>query len=123
VPNQGYLSEAGASLVDRTLGLNVVPLTKVVRYTSPSFHYGKLKRYRATVARSAAEHFPEIGKHMKQGLPAKVGSLQTFVYGYKVCRCAVVLFSDIPTGCIHPTPTAGLPETVSRDPAVLPGVD
>ena len=25
VPNQGYLSEAGASLVDRKLNLNVVP--------------------------------------------------------------------------------------------------
>ena len=29
VPNQGYLSEAGASLVDQKLGLNVVPNTKV----------------------------------------------------------------------------------------------
>ena len=29
VPNQGYLSEAGASLVDEKLGLNVVPKTKV----------------------------------------------------------------------------------------------
>ena len=29
VPNQGYLSEAGASLVDRKLQLNIVPNTKV----------------------------------------------------------------------------------------------
>lgn len=29
MPNQGYLSEAGASLVDDKLGLNVVPKTKV----------------------------------------------------------------------------------------------
>ena len=29
VPNQGYLSEAGASLVDEKLGLGVVPKTKV----------------------------------------------------------------------------------------------
>lgn len=29
VPNQGYLSEAGASLVDQKLGLNVVPKTRV----------------------------------------------------------------------------------------------
>ena len=29
VPNQGYLSEAGASLVDTKLQLNVVPTTKV----------------------------------------------------------------------------------------------
>lgn len=30
VPNQGYLSEAGASLVDEKLGLDIVPKTKVV---------------------------------------------------------------------------------------------
>ena len=30
VPNQGYLSEAGASLVDQKLGLSVVPKTKVI---------------------------------------------------------------------------------------------
>ena len=29
VPNQGYLSEAGASLVDQKLQLNIVPKTKV----------------------------------------------------------------------------------------------
>ena len=29
VPNQGYLSETGASIVDEKLGLNVVPNTKV----------------------------------------------------------------------------------------------
>ena len=29
VPNQGYLSEAGASLVDEKLGLKIVPKTKV----------------------------------------------------------------------------------------------
>ena len=30
VPNQGYLSEAGASLVDQKLNLNIVPKTKVL---------------------------------------------------------------------------------------------
>ena len=29
LPNQGYLSEVGASIVDEKLGLNVVPKTKV----------------------------------------------------------------------------------------------
>ena len=29
IPNQGYMSEAGASLVDEKLGLNIVPKTKV----------------------------------------------------------------------------------------------
>ena len=30
VPNQGYLSEAGASLVDEKLELNIVPKTRVI---------------------------------------------------------------------------------------------
>lgn len=34
MPNQGYLSEAGASLVDEKLGLNVVPKTKVCEKAS-----------------------------------------------------------------------------------------
>lgn len=38
VPNQGYLSEAGASLVDTKIGLNVVPKTKV-RLTRPALCY------------------------------------------------------------------------------------
>jgi hypothetical protein len=32
IPNQGYLSEAGASVVDLKLGLNIVPTTKVNKY-------------------------------------------------------------------------------------------
>ncbi|CAH2054183.1 unnamed protein product, partial [Iphiclides podalirius] len=34
IPNQGYLSEAGASLVDSKIGLKVVPKTKVVKLVS-----------------------------------------------------------------------------------------
>lgn len=34
VPNQGYLSEAGASLVDQKLQLNIVPTTKVCKKNS-----------------------------------------------------------------------------------------
>ncbi len=82
--NCRYLSEAGASLVDSNLKLGVVPKTKVIKLSSPSFHYGRLKRYRADVAKSAAEHFPEIGRRLRQGLPLKTGSLQLFVRGYKV---------------------------------------
>ena len=32
IPNQGYMSEAGASLVDSKFGLGVVPKTKVCCY-------------------------------------------------------------------------------------------
>lgn len=37
LPNQGYLSEAGASLVDEKLHLNIVPKTKVKEKIG--FHY------------------------------------------------------------------------------------
>jgi phosphatidylinositol 4-kinase type 2 len=36
------MSEAGASLVDRKLGLNVVPNTKVVKLASETFNYLRL---------------------------------------------------------------------------------
>lgn len=40
VLNQGYLSEAGASLVDQKLELNIVPKTKVQTHElSPQFKY------------------------------------------------------------------------------------
>ena len=55
----GYLSEAGASLVDEELGLNIVPKTKVVKLISPSFHYSRLDRARARAVQSATERFPE----------------------------------------------------------------
>ena len=43
VPNQGYLSEAGGSIVDERLGLNIVPKTKVgqaivVKFQCAHFH-------------------------------------------------------------------------------------
>lgn len=53
VPNQGYLSEAGASLVDQKLYLNVVPKTKVPfmilyemfswNFNEALFHNGRLR--------------------------------------------------------------------------------
>jgi hypothetical protein len=39
IPNFGYLSEAGASLIDRRLGLQVCPRTEVVSLSSESFYY------------------------------------------------------------------------------------
>ncbi len=63
-----YLSEAGASLVDAALGLHVVPKTKVVRLASSTFYYGRIKRYRAQAARTAAEHFPDIGVDFRESM-------------------------------------------------------
>jgi len=84
VPNQGYLSEAGASVVDRKLNLNVVPPTRVVWLAAESFFYGQIDRAATKAKRSMSERFPEIGrKFHRLGLPPKAGSFQTFVSGYK----------------------------------------
>ncbi|EDO35290.1 predicted protein [Nematostella vectensis] len=84
VPNQGYMSEAGASLVDRKLGLNIVPKTKVVRLASDTFNYTAFDRAKARSKKFATERFPDsLGKHVKAGLPPKVGSFQMFVDEFK----------------------------------------
>jgi len=84
VPNQGYLSEAGASVVDAKLGLNVVPPTRVVWLAAESFYYGQIDRAATKAKRSMSERFPDLGrKFHRLGLPPKVGSFQTFVSGYK----------------------------------------
>lgn len=80
--NQGYMSEAGASLVDRMLGLNIVPPTFVVKLASPAFNYTRAVRYqlRKMAQRTLHPHDPA------PRLPEKIGSLQLFVSG---CRDAV----------------------------------
>ena len=42
--NQGYLSETGASIVDKMLGLDMVPVTRVVHLTAESFNYSAIDR-------------------------------------------------------------------------------
>lgn len=84
VLNQGYLSEAGASLVDQKLQLNIVPRTKVVRLAAPTFNYSKLDRAKADSKRRIMDRFPNIGRRFHRiGLPPKTGSFQLFVRGYK----------------------------------------
>ncbi|VDQ05900.1 unnamed protein product [Trichobilharzia regenti] len=80
VPNQGYLSEAGASLVDQKLRLNIVPTTRVVRLVSDSFNYSPVDRAKSKTKQHVASRFPEIGRHFNRlGLPPKIGSFQLFV--------------------------------------------
>ncbi|CAB3982769.1 Phosphatidylinositol 4-kinase type 2-beta [Paramuricea clavata] len=84
IPNQGYMSEVGASHVDEKLGLKIVPKTKIVRLVSDTFNYTGFDRTLASSKKRAADRFPDtIGKHVKLGLPPKVGSFQLFVEGYK----------------------------------------
>nr|USH46105.1 phosphatidylinositol 4-kinase type 2-beta [Androctonus crassicauda] len=84
VPNQGYLSEAGASLVDNKLQLNIVPKTRVVKLASETFNYTALDRAKSRTKRNVSERFPKVGRHFHRiGLHPKVGSFQLFVEDYK----------------------------------------
>ncbi|XP_026470418.1 phosphatidylinositol 4-kinase type 2-alpha [Ctenocephalides felis] len=84
IPNQGYLSEAGASLVDAKLGLKVVPKTRVVRLVSETFNYPRIDRQKTRVKKAITEQFPTMGLRFNRiGLPPKSGSFQIFVEGYK----------------------------------------
>ncbi|NXL20262.1 P4K2B kinase, partial [Setophaga kirtlandii] len=84
VPNQGYLSEAGAYLVDEKLGLGVVPKTKVVWLVSETFNYSAIDRAKSRGKKYALEKVPKVAKKFNRiGLPPKVGSFQLFVEGYK----------------------------------------
>eukprot|EP01134_Creolimax_fragrantissima_P008210 CFRG8210T1 len=81
VPNQGYLSEAGASLVDEKLGLRIVPTTRVIKLSSPVFNYPRMTRlYRLF--------------KMDSSLPYKKGSLQLFVNGYLDAQDVIDVVND-----------------------------
>ena len=84
IPNQGYLSEAAASIVDQKLQLNIVPRTHVVWLASESFNYSKIERAKSNVKKNIMAKTPTIGKKFHRlGLPLKAGSFQVFVRNYK----------------------------------------
>ncbi|KAK2746785.1 phosphatidyl inositol kinase [Myotisia sp. PD_48] len=69
IPNLSYVSEAAAYVLDTRLRTNLVPYTDIVWLSSKSFYYDFWDRRRAWGARKT--------------LPAKVGSFQVFLKGYK----------------------------------------
>ncbi|XP_016361904.1 phosphatidylinositol 4-kinase type 2-alpha-like [Sinocyclocheilus anshuiensis] len=84
VLNQGYLSEAGASLVDQKLELNIVPRTKVVYLSSETFNYSAIDRVKSRGSRGL--QFLYLYKHnflVQIKVYNVVGSFQLFVEGYK----------------------------------------
>ncbi|CAF1552507.1 unnamed protein product [Adineta steineri] len=86
IPNQGYLSEAGASIIDTKLGLNIVPKTHVVRLAAASFNYPAYQRHLITakheINQSVSRHIHGRRVFRPKGLPRKIGSLQLFVENY-----------------------------------------
>jgi len=84
IPNQGYMSEAGASLIDQKLGLNVVPKTKVVKLASETFNYLRIDVEKSKVKKVVNDRFPKVGRKFNRlGLPQKKGSFQVFVENFK----------------------------------------
>jgi len=82
--HQGYISEAGAYLVDQKLGLDIVPLTNVAWIASDSFNYSKSARNKSLMKSEINRRYPAIGaKFHRLGLKPKIGSLQQFVRDYK----------------------------------------
>jgi phosphatidylinositol 4-kinase type 2 len=69
IPNLSYVSEAAAYVLDCQLRTNLVPYTDVVWLSSKSFHYPFWDRRRF--------------KKKKTPLPAKPGSFQVFLKGFK----------------------------------------
>ncbi|CAD5221805.1 unnamed protein product [Bursaphelenchus xylophilus] len=84
VPNQGFLSEAAAFLVDKYFGIGIVPETAVVGMASKVFHYNRFQRYEARARKRAAQQFPNLGNRFNwsQVYKTKYGSFQRFVNGY-----------------------------------------
>ncbi|KAM7326292.1 hypothetical protein ACRRTK_014770 [Alexandromys fortis] len=72
LPNQGYLSEAGAYLVDAKLQLGIVPKTKVVWLVSETFNYSAIDRAKSRGKKYALEIVPKVGRKFHRiGLPPK----------------------------------------------------
>ncbi|XP_071073254.1 phosphatidylinositol 4-kinase type 2-beta isoform X2 [Dasypus novemcinctus] len=79
LPNQGYLSEAGAYLVDEKLHLGIVPKTKVVWLVSETFNYSAIDRAKSRGKKYALQKVPKVGRKFHRiGLPPKL-----FVEDYK----------------------------------------
>lgn len=81
-PLCSYLSEAGASLVDQKLNLQIVPKTRVVRLVSETFNYPRIDRQKARIKKTIKERIP-AARFNRMSLPPKTGSFQLFVDSYK----------------------------------------
>ena len=118
VPNQGYLSEAGASIVDTDLALHIVPKTKVVKLASPTFNYSYSDRAAAATKKHVMEHFPRVGRRFSRiGLPKKIGSFQMFVNGEMVMSGDAALSHNSlhqATNPPHPASTASTTTTSAK---------
>lgn len=71
-------------MVDRKLGLGVVPNTRVIKLVSRTFNYPRIDRQKTRMKQAIMDQFPAVGSQFKRiGLPPKIGSFQLFMDGYK----------------------------------------
>ena len=68
VTNTGYLCEASAYQLERMLGLKMVPVTRLVYLSAPSFNYKRTTRNNCS--------------NENKPLPPKLGSLQLFAENF-----------------------------------------
>uniref|UniRef100_A0A2K6L6F9 Phosphatidylinositol 4-kinase type 2 n=1 Tax=Rhinopithecus bieti TaxID=61621 RepID=A0A2K6L6F9_RHIBE len=87
IPNQGYLSEAGAYFVDNKLHLGIVPKTKVVWLVSETFNYNAIDRAKSRGKKYALEKVPKVGRKFHRiGLPPKRGN-DNWLVRYEKQKC------------------------------------
>ena len=86
MPNSGYISEAAASLLDRFLGLNMVPRTHVAQLSSRVFYFSWLENIRIMRERRKDPAYP---------YPTKIGSFQLFVEGFESSSVALAKMDSL----------------------------
>ena len=114
--NQGYMSEAGAAVVDSKLGLKVVPNTKVVRLASETFNYMRIDREKARAKKVIGEKFPKVGRHFnRMGLPPKVCycEINNFLT-FPACFEIPIFFSNLNSNCFNLLYLLNLQEQVKK---------
>ncbi|KAL8657041.1 MAG: hypothetical protein Q9226_002322 [Calogaya cf. arnoldii] len=94
IPNLSYVSEAASYVLDSRLRTNLVPYTDIVYLSSKSFHYDFWER---------SNYYRK-----RKPLPAKVGSFQVFLKGFKDAN---IFLRD------HPWPDQAISGFRPEDPA------
>lgn len=92
--SEGYLSESAASIVDRFLGLGLVPRTEIVALGSPSFYYSLADRW-IGYRRSSSDLEKLADDRPYTSYREKIGSFQIYVKGFKDAKSHLDEIKDL----------------------------